>query len=129
MMKLFILLIFIMIPSLAFSVVGDCEWEKNLLEDQQEGLLNRKIICDNLGKITTEAELKNALEYFYWETRKIMDTETNRHELSKKLNKCEPTEESKALVIAFEGTGAYEPLIPATLGQYIEVQQFYSIYF
>jgi len=117
-MKLLILIFTWLLANTALAEVGDCEWEKDLLNNQHEGLLNRKTICDNLEKVTTEAELKNALEYFYWEARSIMDTETDRHKLNKKLNKCEPTKESKALVIAFEGTGAYEPLIPATMARF-----------
>ncbi|MCO4782329.1 MAG: hypothetical protein KC646_08375 [Candidatus Cloacimonetes bacterium] len=39
----------------------------------------------------------------------------DRHILTAKLNSCIPSKKDSALIIAFEGTGAYEPYIPALM--------------
>ena len=41
----------------------------------------------------------------------------DRHQSNKLLNKCSPDKNSKILIIAFEGTGAYEPLVPALMNE------------
>lgn len=46
---------------------------------------------------------------------KLKFKRTNRHETTRLINECRPTKTSRALIIAFEGTGAYEPLLPGIM--------------
>jgi hypothetical protein len=41
----------------------------------------------------------------------------DRHETTRLINDCTPTITSRALIIAFEGTGAYEPILPAVMNK------------
>lgn len=103
---------------LSFNALSvECDWVKVIEGLQHESLLNRQKICDNLPPITEEKDLKAVLEFFYQDLSK-KDNEKKRHVATKNLNSCEPTKESKALVIAFEGTGAYEPMLPATMASF-----------
>lgn len=95
------------------SAEGDCEWDKVIANLQHESLLSRQIICDNLPPFKDQKDLDAVLEFFYDDISKNDDK--NRHVATKKLNKCTPNKDSKALVIAFEGTGAYEPMLAATM--------------
>lgn len=99
-----------------FATEGDCPWNDVLTKIQHEDLLTQQKICESLPKIKTDKDLKDVLGFFFDEANKKDDPD--RHVATKKLNGCSPTKNSKALVIAFEGTGAYEPLVPATMARF-----------
>lgn len=99
-----------------FASVGDCPWSDVLTKIQHEDLITQEKICKNLPKITSKKDMKEVLEFFFEQAKK--DDSPDRHVATKKLNRCSPTKNSKALVIAFEGTGAYEPLVPATMARF-----------
>mgnify|MGYP000008781576 CR=1 FL=1 len=117
-MKQFLILFLTLSPWITYSETGDCEWGKNLLKLQHDDFITREQICTGLAKIETQKELEDAMEFFYWEARRDMGHETDRHKINKLVNKCEPTKNSRALIIAFEGTGAYDPLIPAAMARF-----------
>lgn len=48
---------------------------------------------------------------------KLKFKRTDRHETTRLINDCKPTITSRALIIAFEGTGAYEPILPAVMNK------------
>lgn len=99
-----------------FATEGDCPWSDVLTKIQHEDLITQEKICNSLPKISTDKDMKEVLEFFFDQAKKKDDPD--RHIATKKLNRCRPTKNSKALVIAFEGTGAYEPLIPATMARF-----------
>lgn len=72
-----------------------------------------KAICQNVEPIKNQAELEDILSFFLDQAN--LHNHSNRHLAARRLNRCEPTSDSKVLIIAFEGTGAYEPLMPATI--------------
>ncbi|MCJ8346629.1 hypothetical protein MJH12_13890 [bacterium] len=55
------------------------------------------------------AELKKIFK------KEVQHSIKDRHDLTDKLNACIPTKKDSALIIAFEGTGAYESYIPALM--------------
>jgi hypothetical protein len=79
-------------------------------------LFNDFLNNKNLPKISTDKDMKDVLGLFFDQAKKKDDLD--RHIATRKLNACRPTENSKALVIAFEATGAYEPLILAIMARF-----------
>lgn len=93
-----------------------CDWNKELGKVKNLGVLKRSELCRSLPNIENKKDLREVLKFFYSEV-KVSD-HPDRHQANKNLNKCLPSEESKVLVIAFEGTGAYEPLIPSVFSKF-----------
>lgn len=66
-------------------------------------------VCENLKNILDDTqyqdELKNLVQN---QTNEIWDIK-GRHNMGNALNQCNPDSSSKALVISFAGTGAYNP--------------------
>jgi hypothetical protein len=69
--------------------------------------------CRKMGRIDSQKELNSVLNKYFDDLEKYNDHD--RQKANQKLNDCLPNSNSKALVIAFEGTGAYEPIIPVAL--------------
>lgn len=111
---LFIAIIFVLSSAQASDT--PCPWDEVLEQFQHEDILNQEVICSKLPPIKTEKDLKDVIEFYFSKAQKSDDPD--RHVATKKLNRCKPTKNSKTLVIAFEGTGAYEPLIPATMARF-----------
>ena len=91
----------------------------NLLFETNLSVLDRSKlskICQNLPAIENQKELEDVLTYFL--NKASAQNHLNRHIATEQLNKCEPTASSKVLVIAFEGTGAYEPLMPVVINMF-----------
>lgn len=99
-----------------FASEGDCPWRSVLTKIQHEDLITRENFCEKLPKISTEKDMKEVLGFFLDIEKKKDDPD--RHKATERLNPCLPSKNSKALVIAFEGTGAYEPLVPATMARF-----------
>lgn len=78
--------------------------------------LRLRQLCQNMDPIRNQLELESVLQFFLDQNN--FKNDGNRHRATQKLNECRPTAESKVLVIAFEGTGAYEPLMPATINDF-----------
>jgi hypothetical protein len=93
-----------------------CDWNKELGKVDHHNIPKMMEICKSLPDIESEKDLHEVLKFYYDEAKK--KDHPNRHQANKNLNKCLPSENSKVLVIAFEGTGAYEPLIPAVMGEF-----------
>lgn len=74
--------------------------------------------CDVLDQINKSAETTQILHHLLKEQFQISGA--NRHELTRNLNYCSPQEDSKVLILAFEGTGAFEPRIPALLNSFLK---------
>jgi hypothetical protein len=71
---------------------------------------NYEVICNQFAKIKTEDDLKNALSNLRaYQRTKLTPHPGDRHKVGEKLNHCYPDKNSKALVINFAGTGAYDP--------------------
>jgi hypothetical protein len=110
--KLFILVTSFSLSSQSFS---DCDFNKLLERFPIETAINQKSICAGLPPINTEKELKDVLKFFYNDNK--LSEKNNRHLTNRNLNRCRPSKDSMVLVIAFEGTGAFEPLIPPTMAR------------
>ena len=52
--------------------------------------------------------------------KQIVKHHSNRHVLNKKLTDCTASQDSKIVIIAFEGTGAYEPHIPPLMNTLLQ---------
>lgn len=72
--------------------------------------------CRKMGRIESQKELELVLNKFFDDVQKNNDRD--RIKANQKLNDCLPHSKSKALVIAFEGTRSYEPVIPAVLSRF-----------
>lgn len=65
-------------------------------------------------------KLIKSSKQLYESMKPIMETlkntkANNRLELNRKLNTCEPSKSGSALIIAFSGTGSYQPKLPVLL--------------
>ena len=95
---------------------SDCDFKKLLEQIPNETLLIKEKICAGLPPINTKKELKDILNYLYKNNKK--NDNKNRHRANRNLNDCRPNKESKVLIIAFEGTGSYDPLVPPTMASF-----------
>jgi hypothetical protein len=110
-----ILLLSFLLSQLLFAE-EPCSFDKHFVGTIENNLIAREAVCDNLPPIKTEKELEDILTFFFEETKKKDDPD--RHKVTARTNKCLPTKNSKTLIIAFEGTGAYEPLVPPTMANF-----------
>lgn len=99
----------------AATFAEPCQWGELLQGLQHEKLINFDTFCSKLPPIKKEKDLKEVMEFFFDQNKK--NNHANRHQATRQLNICQPTPQSKALIIAFEGTGAYEPLAGVTFAQ------------
>jgi len=107
---------FIFVSTLTWAQDKECNYSEELIKASELNMLEKNKICKSLPKIEKESDLKDVLKFYYSQAKK--KDHPNRHQANKNLNRCLPDENSKALVIAFEGTGAYEPLIPAMMSRF-----------
>ena len=70
-------------------------------------------LCRKMGSIDSQKELNSVLNKYFDDLEKINDRD--RQKANQKMNDCLPNSKSRALIIAFEGTGAYEAIIPVAL--------------
>lgn len=73
------------------------------------------LTCEDIGKVKTEAELTEVMKTLHKDQYDKIQGHVqkyghmDRHQLGKFLNGCEAKDDSKGLVISFEGTGSYDP--------------------
>jgi hypothetical protein len=111
------------ISSISFALAeGDICYNRNqyFLEDEITQKIKAKdsmlAACRKMGSIDSQKELDAMLKKYFDDLHKTNDRD--RIKANQKFNDCLPSSSSKALVIAFEGTGAYEPIIPAALSRF-----------
>lgn len=104
-----IILIFVQ----ALFAQSECSHSKLLSTFGNKSLEGLQELCRGLPDIKSEKELKDVLEFFF--LKSLKNDDKDRHIVTLRSNACKPTKDSKALIIAFEGTGAYEPLVPPTM--------------
>ena len=106
MIKVFILLFFSLYSTKSFSwkcIKKEPESPFAAIEN-----FNFEQVCGKLNSINNQKELTSTLEFFF---NKHKDKKCdNRRDTIDNVNSCLPSEKSKALIIAFEGTNSYEPL-------------------
>tara|TARA_R110002072_G_scaffold64203_8_gene159915 strand:+ start:1422 stop:2618 length:1197 start_codon:yes stop_codon:yes gene_type:complete len=95
----------------------ECDWQEAFAEIEKALPIDQEKLCQALPNIRTKAELEEILKHYYDQVKKLEDP-SDRHKTTKNTNKCLPTKNSKVLIIAFEGTGAYEPLIPPMISNF-----------
>lgn len=74
------------------------------------------IDCSKLIEPQNEAELTESLKLIF--DQKLQLNDEDRHQSTEKLNNCIAGANSKVLVMGFEGTGAYEPMLSATISSF-----------
>lgn len=68
---------------------------------------------ENIPRLLTEDEYRLKIKELFED--EVQSNLEDRHALTASLNACTPTEKDSRLIIGFEGTGAYEPYIPALM--------------
>lgn len=126
-----LLIFFILIKTNLFA----CETDTlvNLVDDNVSSFIDNSFngvnaqICQNFKEITTEdafdKEIKNLVQN---QTNEIWNI-NNRHDMGQALNQCNPKHNSKALVLSFAGTGAYNPRTYSLMAKIIQCEEFQSL--
>lgn len=83
--------------------------------------------CESFSKNDTDAELKTKLALIVASQTNDIYKIKDRHKMGNALNTCEPTKTSKALVISFAGTGAYNPRTHSLLAKLIKCENFQKL--
>jgi hypothetical protein len=78
-----------------------------------DSLFARSSLCTQLEAIHDKKDLAEVISHLAQKQFAQFKSLSDRHEMGKSLNQCRPKAEAKLLVISFEGTGAYEPRVPA----------------
>ncbi len=77
--------------------------------DDLSAILN-KSLCEGAAPIHTKDQLDETIRVMLAnQTLKLAQVKDDRHEVAQALNDCTPEADSKALVINFAGTGAFNP--------------------
>jgi hypothetical protein len=79
-------------------------------------------VCSNLKDIKDKDAYKKELKSLVQNQTNDIWKIKNRHKMGVALNQCEPNKESKALVISFSGTGAYNPRTHILMANLIQCQ-------
>jgi hypothetical protein len=79
-------------------------------------------VCSNLKDIKTKDDYKKQLRNLVQNQTNEIWKIKNRHKMGVALNQCEPNKKSKALVISFSGTGAYNPRTHSLMANLIQCQ-------
>jgi hypothetical protein len=112
---MFYILISLILSSVAIS--KECHIYKDLSEikhqNDSDNFLKK---CRKLPQIKDQKELSETIEFFFDTNRSKLSND--RHKSTQNLQTCKPNRESKALIIGFEGTGAYEPIASATMSAF-----------
>ena len=72
-------------------------------------------VCTPDGHIENEEKLNLVLTTILEQV--MVKKHGNRHTLNYRLSDCNPSKKSKVLILAFEGTGSYEPYIPVVINK------------
>lgn len=73
------------------------------------------VTCDEIAKVQTEVELTQIMKQLHLEQNLKIQKQIkaqgplDRHQVGRLFNGCKANENSKGLVILFEGTGSYDP--------------------
>lgn len=79
-------------------------------------------VCKNLADVKSKDEYKKQLQNLVQNQTNEIWKIKNRHQMGVALNQCEPNKKSKALVISFSGTGAYNPRTHILMANLIQCQ-------
>ena len=86
-----------------------------------------KQICKSFETVKTNDELKKQINTLVQnQTNKIWKVK-DRHEMGIALNQCEPNKNSKALVLSFAGTGAYNPRTYSLMAELIKCDEIQAL--
>ena len=93
----------------------------------QVSRLTASSICENFDKDDSYIDVKTKLETLVANQTNEIYSIKDRHDMGNALNTCEPNKNSKALVLSFAGTGAYNPRTHSLLAQVIQCQKFQNL--
>lgn len=83
--------------------------------------------CSRFKDIKSKADFLNALEtHVQTQTDKVLKIK-DRHAMAETLNSCEPSLASKALVLSFAGTGAFNPRSHQLMATLIKCPEFQAL--
>jgi len=98
-----------------FSAFNFCEQTEQYFSDINQS--HEDLVSDysqeNSSRLLTSDEYKTKTEELF--LQEVQSDIEDRHTLTESLNTCTPAKKGSALIVAFEGTGAYEPYIPALM--------------
>lgn len=72
--------------------------------------------CTQIAEPQNEVQLNQTLKFIFNQLSSLADED--RHITTQKMNSCMASPRSRVLIMAFEGTGAYEPLVSATMSSF-----------
>jgi len=88
----------------------------------------KKTTCENISGESNEDKLKNEINTFVQnQTNSMKWKDKDRHEVGIMLNQCIPSKSSKALVITFAGTDAYNPRTYSLMAQLIKCKNYQKL--
>lgn len=108
------------LPNTPQSLVSD-SFSEDLTKTSQY------LLCQGLSSVTDKTGFEKHLKVMITEQKNKVAATTNRHEAGATLNQCDVDQNSKALVISFAGTGAYNPLSHAVLTELIQCEHFQKL--
>lgn len=85
------------------------------------------LLCQGLSSVTDKGGFEKHLKAMITEQQNKISASSNRHEAGTTLNQCDVDQNSKALVISFAGTGAYNPISHAVLTELIQCEHFQKL--
>ena len=105
--------LYLFLASLSLPTSADeCLLRDQMLDEtaQTVSQVIKKSICETTSSIKTQAEMEKVLKtMFYNQDLDLANVSKDRHKVADHLNDCSPEKDSKALVINFAGTGAFNP--------------------
>ena len=95
-----------------FVYANECLLENQFKQKEEHTIAHilTKTICETTKSINTQAELDEVIKMMLMnQSLNLANISNDRHKIAEHLNDCSPEKDSKALVINFAGTGAFNP--------------------
>jgi hypothetical protein len=101
----------------------------NSLNNFQESFAKpvQDTFCDNFVETQIPNQLMTQIKGLVQSQKNIIGTTSDANKLGKALNECSPKKSSKALVLSFAGTGAYNPRSYRLMADLIKCRKFQSV--
>lgn len=114
-MRTLVLAFILFIPTILFADTKQCEEDRDLsvnvssLGDYDQAL--KKTLCENISRAKNLDDVKKELQAYARLTNYLISKSKakDRHEVGSALRDCNAHENSRGIVIFFEGTTAYDP--------------------
>lgn len=84
-------------------------------------------ICNEFNDVKNNDDFKKKIDVLVQNQTNEIWKIKNRHDMGNALNQCEPNQSSKALVLSFAGTGAYNPRTYSLMARLIKCEKIQSL--